>query len=276
MNKKLLGIIGKTILSVVLLLGLIIILNGFTQSVLNEKESGELLTPISLGLTAFTMYLLFERKKGWVVGWRDRHTISNIFMGLMIISIVVAISMSIMILGGKVTLEDHSFKMELVISQALLFLIVGLGEEWLFRGYFYGLYKEAYGVKTAIITNSLLFAAIHLLNPYSFSKPLEFLFIEIVNIFLLSLIMSQSRVFSGSLWMPIGIHFLMNFLQSSIFGFRNGGKDVESLFSVIYSDKNIWNGAGYGLESSLIFTPVLLIVVLLLGFLYRGSLKAQP
>ena len=175
------------------------------------------------------------------------------------------------LLTGNVTLQDHSWIPEAMINQVFLFLLIALGEEWLFRGYLYGLYKSTIGVKTAIFLNSFIFAAVHLLNPHSLSKPLEHIIFEMVNLILLAVLMSLAREYSGSLWMPVGIHFAMNFLQSSIFGFLNGGKQVDSLFYLVYENKILWNGAGHGLESSMIFTPVLFCSVLLMSFLFFNN-----
>ena len=214
------------------------------------------------------MNRLFKRKKEWQLGWSDPHAVTHSFMGILIIGIVFAVTMSMLLLTGNVTLQEHSWRWEGMINQVFLFLLVAVGEEWLFRGYLYGLYKSMTGVKMAIVLNSCLFAAIHLLNPNSLSKPLEHIILEMVNLFLLSVIMSLAREYSGSLWMPIGIHFAMNFLQSSIFGFLNGGKQVDSLFYFEYVNKTLWNGAGYGLESSMVFTPVLIFSVLLMYFIF--------
>ena len=71
--------------------------------------------------------------------------------------------------------------------------------------------------------------------------------------------------------MPIGIHFFMNFLQSSIFGFLNGGKQLNSIFSVLYGNKTLWNGGGYGLESSLVFTTVLSFSLFVILIFYKKS-----
>jgi membrane protease YdiL (CAAX protease family) len=265
------GMMGKTILAAIMFMGLLIALNLLVQIFLPEKGLELFPTPVALGLTAWFMYVLFERRKQWNMGWRDRQAVSQTFMGILIISIVVAVTMSIMLLTGNIALEEHSWSRTVVMGQLMLFLLVAIGEEWLFRGYFFGLYQSLTGRNTAILLNSCLFTATHLFNPESLSRPLEFIIIEMANLFLLSLLMSFARVYSGSLWMPIGIHFFMNFLQSSIFGFLNGGKQLESLFSVLYGNKTLWNGAGYGLESSLVLAVGLSISIFVLMFFYKKS-----
>ena len=263
--------IGKTILAAVMFIGLLIALNLLVQIFLPDHGLELFPTPVALGLTAWFMYFLFERRKQWVVGWSDRHAVSKTFMGILMISIVIAVTMSIMFWTGNIALQEHSWSRAVGMQQIFLFLLVAIGEEWLFRGYFFGLYQYVAGTKAAVILNSCLFTAIHLFNPESLSRPLEFIIIEMTNLFLLSLLMSFARVYSGSLWMPIGIHFCMNFLQSSIFGFLNGGKQVDSLFSVLYENKTMWNGAGYGLESSLVLAAGLSISIFVMIFFYKKS-----
>ena len=275
MRKTIGEMLGKTLLGLMMLFGLMIALNITLQGILRKVDLVEITTPIGMGLTALFLYLLFERSKGWKMGWRDRHAGSHMFTGIIMISIVLAVTMSMMLLNGEVSLGEQPWSWKALMMSSILFLLVAIGEEWLFRGYFFGLYKERLGVKAAIILNSCLFTVIHLGNPNSISRPMEHIAIEMVNIFLIAVLMSMARAYTGSLWMPIGIHFCMNFLQSGIFGFLNGGKKVESLFHIIYENKNIWNGAGHGLESSLIFTSVLILSTFLMGILCQKNVSNQ-
>lgn len=74
-----------------------------------------------------------------------------------------------------------------------------LMEEVVFRGYLYPVLKRMGGVWLAALTVSLFFAAAHLEGSHLLGR------------FLLSLILIAAYEFTGSLWAPLGIHFLNNF-----------------------------------------------------------------
>jgi uncharacterized protein len=181
-------------------------------------------------------------------------------------AILIAAGASLLLITGTLKLQGNSWIWGAILFQAFMFMLVAVGEEWLFRGYLYGVYRNAFGPRFAVVLNSILFTATHLFNPDGASRPIEHIAVEMVNIFLMAVLMSQARLFSGTLWLPISLHFMLNFVQSTVFGFVNGGKEVESLFRLHYEQGNLWNGAGYGLESSLLFTPVLVLTAMVYGY----------
>ncbi len=273
--KDILGLFGKTVLAMITMFVLIGVLLLADQFLLKGINMGNVIPHLSMCLTALLLKLVLDRRKEWAVGWQDQLAVNHTMSGALIITIVMAVAMSFMLIAGNTELVEQSWGMNVMLWQVIIFLLVAIGEEWLFRGYLFCLYQHHVGVKAAIFVNSLIFTGIHLINPNAFSRPLAFILTEMTNIFLLSLLMSIARAYSRSLWMPIGLHFTMNFLQSSIFGFINGGKNVESLFYLVYENKTIWNGAGYGLESSLIFTAVLIITNIGAIMFYRRSISSS-
>ena len=63
--------------------------------------------------------------------------------------------------------------------------------------------------------------------------------------------------YSGTLWMPIGVHWAWNFSQGNIFGFKVSGTDAGS--SLLYSDVSgsEWlTGGAFGAEASVIAVVV--------------------
>ncbi|MCI3922685.1 CPBP family intramembrane metalloprotease [Paenibacillus sp. TRM 82003] len=260
MNKKWASLIGKTGFSILLLFAGVIVSNIALQFV-PVPEIGMLATPMGLALSAWLMYVWFDKKQGWSLGWRDEKGTGRFFVGGAAAAGVISLAVSLILMTGTVDVAPNSWSLLAVAGQTFLFLSVAAGEEWLFRGYLFGLYQKAVGVRTAVLGNTMLFTAIHLLNPESLSRPPVHIAVEMANIFLMGMLMSQARVMTGSLWMPIGLHFLLNFVQSSVFGFTNGGKEVPSFFELSYHEVTLWNGASHGLESSLALTPVLLAAV---------------
>ncbi|WP_456277027.1 CPBP family intramembrane glutamic endopeptidase [Bacillus sp. AK128] len=275
MKNKVMVLIGKTVLSLIIVFASIMLFTILFQLFSKGFDFYLFATPIGLMLSAYIMYAWFEKRNGWIIGWRDGRAAGNTLTGSIIASIIIAVSVSLVLITGTVTLESNSLQSSVLIIQVVLFLSISIGEEWFFRGYLFGVYKEVVGMRFAIIVNSIVFTAVHLLNPEAFGRPLEFIGIEMVNIFLMSILLSQARALTGSLWMPIGMHLLLNFLQSTVFGFVNGGKEVASLYNLTYDVKTIWNGSTHGLESSLLFTPILIIAVMIFSGISYYHVKSN-
>lgn len=107
----------------------------------------------------------------------------------------------------------------LVIEGALWLvgmLLVGLNEEYMFRGYPLQALTRGMGFWPAAILLSLLFGAAHLTKDYENA-------IDITNIILLGLLLCVTLQRTGSLWLAVGFHFSFDFMQFFVIGTRNGG-----------------------------------------------------
>lgn len=266
----------RSVLTVAMLFGIIILLSIVTQIALPAVDFSYYATPIAMCLTAVLMPRLFDRGSKQPAGWRDASAGGHTLAGAIAGTIVIALAVTLLLAAGSITLVEQPVVWRVMLSQAAIMLAVASAEEWLFRGYLFGIYRAAFGMRAAVILNAVLFTAIHLVNPDAFTRPGIHIALEMANIFLMAVMMSQARAYSGSLWMPIGLHLFLNIVQSIVFGFPNGGKLLDSLFEASCDRLTVWNGAGYGLESSLVLTPVLIAGVILFGVLLsRQSAAAE-
>ncbi len=92
---------------------------------------------------------------------------------------------------------EITFSYQLVLGVVLV-ISAPLMEEMVFRGYLYPVLKRMGGLWLAAVTVSLFFAAAHLEGSYLLGR------------FVLSLILIAAYELTGSLWAPVGIHFLNN------------------------------------------------------------------
>lgn len=217
-------------------------------------------------LSAMTVYISFERRKKWPLGWRHpkalTETVRGMGIGIVLISLVF---LMIWGLGGlDIVILDWSasFLPSLALT-VLLFACVAVSEEFFSRGYVQGLIRDQYGTKAAIIVSSFLFTLLHALNPDVFSSPLP-----VVNLFLAGLLFGISREVSGGLWMPIGLHFTWNLLQGSLFGFPVSGLPIDSVLTHHAAGSDVLTGGGFGAEGSIIATVVFLVGTFLIYRFY--------
>lgn len=137
------------------------------------------------------------------------------------------------------------------------FLVQGSVEEWVVRGYIYRALKERWRWWAAALVSSLLFAALHAINP-DFSWP------GLANTFLAGLIFALLVERTGSLWGACVAHGFWNFALASLVSLPVSGIRVFHLLDVRVEGPAWLTGGGFGAEGSLLLTVLALPLVLLL------------
>ena len=141
-----------------------------------------------------------------------------------------------------------------IVTSFFSFLMVGVGEEIIFRGVLFRWIDEKWGFAVALIVSSLLFGLLHIFQPAatwwsSFAIAIE-----------AGLLLGAAYKYAGTLWLPIGIHWAWNFTQGNIFGFAvSGGRAGASLIQPAVSGPDILTGGAFGAEAS--------VITLILGLL---------
>jgi uncharacterized protein len=151
-------------------------------------------------------------------------------------------------------------------SWCLTFVIVGLSEEFTFRGY--PLYTLTTGMRfwPSAVAMSLLFAAAHTSNPGE-SKT------GVASVFLFGMLFCLFLRRRGTLWWGVGFHAGWDWGQTFFYGVPDSGlKPYHNLFDSAFSGPAWLTGGTVGPEAS-IFTPiVLLIVAIIFARVYRDHL----
>jgi membrane protease YdiL (CAAX protease family) len=146
-------------------------------------------------------------------------------------------------------------------------LLVGLNEEYLFRGYALQTLTRGIGFWPAALVTSSLFAGLHLSKPHENA-------IDIGIIFVLGLLMCFTLLRTGSLWLAVGWHAAFDFGQFFIVGTKNGGEiPVGRLFDVTFPGPAWSNGGELGTEASLFMIPVIIASFIYIDRRYRGPIS---
>ncbi|MFC7442946.1 CPBP family intramembrane glutamic endopeptidase [Laceyella putida] len=211
---------------------------------------------IAFILAVFSLYGLFERRRGWNLGLRQAHRLRQFAKGAGFGIAMISVVALIIFATHGIMFEDVHVS-PVVMTSALqslgLFLLVGLSEETASRGYVQGLLRYRYNKRTARIVSALLFALLHGLNPGVWNHVLP-----IINLFLAGLFFSVYRDVSGGLWAPIGFHFTWNFFQGPVYGFKVSGLQLHSIVESRPRGAAFLSGGAFGAEGSVVCTGVLL------------------
>ena len=141
------------------------------------------------------------------------------------------------------------------------YMVQGMAEEVLCRGYFLVSVGRRYPMSAAVLFNSCAFAALHLLNPGI--SPLA-----VANLILFGIFASICFIRTENIWLVGAVHSVWNLVQGNVYGGNvSGMKTSCSIFSAAAADgREIFHGGEFGLEGGIAVTVVLLAAILLLLF----------
>lgn len=144
----------------------------------------------------------------------------------------------------------------------LAYILVGWGEELLFRGYWLQNLAEGLNLTWAILITSVVFALAHLLNPNASLAA-------VLGLILGGLFFAFAYVRTGQLWLPIGIHIGWNFFEGTIFGFQVSGTEPFALIQQTVRGPELITGGAFGPEAGLVLLPALLLGTLIIHLYTR-------
>jgi uncharacterized protein len=147
----------------------------------------------------------------------------------------------------------------------LAFIIVGLAEEFSFRGYLQYTLTTGMGFWPSAILLSALFGFAHASNPGESKAGL-------LCVVLFGLLFCLFLRRTGNLWWAVGFHAGWDWGQTFFYGVPDSGITANNnLFNSTFSGPNWLTGGTVGPEAS-IFAPItLLVVAIWFGRRYRGN-----
>ena len=228
--------------------------NGLTASAMLVSEVIEGIAVF--GATA--VLAAFERKRVDAYGLPLRLAFGKLFWEGTAIGVVMAGAVALaMIASRAMTVSGfalHGAQLLIAtVSWLVAMLLVGINEEYMFRGYPLQALTRGMGFWPAAVLLSLLFGAAHLTKSDENA-------IDITNIILLGLLLCLTLRRTGSLWLAAGFHFSFDFMQFFVIGTRNGGtQPVDHLLNVSFPGPAWANGGPLGTEASYFMLPAILL-----------------
>lgn len=228
---------------------------------------GMLFSDIVMMLMVFLFCRFIQKRKLRTLGFIKKGMLKEYGLGMLLGFAFFSVCVLLGVLFGGLKIEGISpeFSIGIFVAYLLGYMVQGMTEEVLCRGYFLGSYARRYPVYAAVLANSLLFASLHLLN--SGISVLAF-----INITLFGIFASIYFIRRGSIWGIGAFHSIWNLVQGNFYGIKVSGTPVgNTLFTTqAIAGKSLWNGGDFGMEGSLICTIVLTCGII---FLYTRKNK---
>ena len=188
--------------------------------------------------------------------------------GMLAALLVVLFMAGAMILSGAMVLHGLALHGSDLARLTLLWfvanILLGLAEEYTFRGYALQSLWRGAGFWPAAVITTAIFAGDHLEKPGENAM-------DIGMIFFLGLVICLSVRKTGSLWWAVGWHAGFDFGQLFLIGTRNGGQTpVGRLFNVTFPGPTWLNGGDLGTEASIFMVPAAIATFVYVMWFLRG------
>lgn len=200
-------------------------------------------------------------------------------VGILIGFILITVNFIVLFLftDVKVSINYQGDSLIAFIGKILIrfigFMAVAVNEELFSRGYLLTNFSEIiynkkqnpnFSTYFGLIITSLLFGFLHYFNENA-------TILSSVNLAFIGYLYGYAYVVTGSLALPIGLHFAWNFTQAQIFGLNvSGFPPMVSLIKTTYLSKIEISGGNFGPEGGIV---ILLSVIMGLFMIFMISYK---
>lgn len=226
-----------------------------------------LFAEILLTIVVLLYCRFIEKRRLSTLGFVKDGMAKQYFLGLFTGAAAFSAAYLICVVTGGVRFEGLNKEITslYIIGFFFGYILQGMAEEVLCRGYLMVSLSRRYHVTQAIIVSSLFFAFLHFSNS-------GFSLLAFINLFLFGVFASLLLLEFGNIWIAGAFHSVWNFVQGNIYGIQVSGTNKSSSVFVTYNvaGREIINGGSFGMEGGLSVTFILALgIVLLFYLLYK-------
>jgi uncharacterized protein len=197
--------------------------------------------------------------------------LKELFTGLLIGAALMGLPVLLLILFGYIHWQVNVFSFSTILSGFSIFLLAAIAEELLFRGFMFQRLIQTFGKWPAQLIVAALFLLTHINNPgmIGIVKTLA-----AINIFMASIMFGIAYIKTQSLAMPLGLHFMANYMQGTVLGFGISGGEAPSLLKPLFDHAPLWlSGGEFGIEASIFGLCFVILITIALYFWYPSKDK---
>ncbi len=203
-----------------------------------------------------------EKRSLTTMGLRKKGFLKEYAIGTAVGILLISVCVGICVLTGSMTLKASAFSPIMWLLFLVGFLIQGMSEEVICRGYMMVSVSRKNALWLAVLTNSVIFSLLHLGNP-------GFGLLPLLNIILFGILESIYVLKRGDLWGACAIHSLWNFFQGNVFGISVSGTGAgpAPLTATMTDGHSLLNGGTFGLEGGIVVTAVIALAAVIMLFI---------
>ena len=223
--------------------------------------------PLALLASGVTLYA-FKKYLGWYVEDGARLSafgqIHKVGVGWLVSALYLFTILICLFATRHYSVAHLNFNLDHQLSWLSIFLLAAVIEEITARGILFRLITEKWNVVAGLVVSSIIFGFVHLFNPNT--TALSCLRIAITGGWLCDIAYAYHR----TLWVPIGIHWVWNYMQSNIFEHSVPGSALNSPPILTLASKGVKFPAGieFDTEVSIISTVIGVSISAVYAILY--------
>ena len=244
---SLLGLLGKNILNIDL-----------------KSDSLNIATLISTLMVSLATYFfvkVYQKRTAKSMGLVSDNKIKSYFLGIGISFIMLSLAFSLAVFFDGYDIKVNTENVNPLVFVFFIFgwMCQGFEEEFIVRSAIMNYFASRSGVFVGIVSNSLIFAILHLGNS-------SFNLLAFINLFIIGLVFSMLFYLTDNIYTSAGAHSMWNFMQANIVGINVSGiiSSKNSIFNSNPTGYSLISGGEFGIEASILVTFVGLISLVIL------------
>ena len=204
-----------------------------------------------------------EKRKLNTLGFKKKGAVLNYLKGMFFALVIFSVAYLICIVTKSITFDGITQNIPVVYIAGYFigYMIQGMAEEVLCRGYLFVSLTRRYHVINSAIFSAVFFAMLHGMNVGVDG-------FAIFNLFLYGLFAALLFADCENIWIVGAFHSVWNFVQGNLYGISvSGNKITSSIFTSTAADggATVINGGTFGMEGGFAVTIVLIIAIVVVG-----------
>ena len=241
-------------------------INKMIQLISDMPEWMTIVTLISevLLIVIVCLYCRFmEKRKLNTLGFKKKGAVLNYLKGMFFALVIFSVAYLICIVTKSITFDGltQNIPVVYIVGYFIGYMIQGMAEEVLCRGYLFVSLTRRYHVINSAIFSAVFFAMLHGMNVGVDG-------FAIFNLFLYGLFAALLFADCENIWIVGAFHSVWNFVQGNLYGISvSGNKITSSIFTSTAADggATVINGGTFGMEGGFAVTIVLIIAIVVIG-----------
>ncbi|MDQ6718237.1 MAG: CPBP family intramembrane metalloprotease [Gemmatimonadota bacterium] len=240
-------------------------------SVSFDSLPGVLLGVIAVSLATWAM-LHTEKGLGWGSLYLDGPALDakKIGFGLLLGAAGIGVPSAVLLvsreLGVRTTPAGNWISA--AAFDAAFFALAATMEELVVRGYLFSLVRRQWGWKTALVSTSLLFGALHLLNPGADAESM-------LNVTLAGIFLAAVLLVTRSLYAAIAAHLAWNWTMAALFHSVVSGAAIPAPnYATVDNGPDWLTGGQWGPEGGAGATAAMLVLIFILYRMRRSRVES--
>ena len=217
---------------------------------------------ITVCLAVWIMTRFFDKRSFASSGFARKNAFRDLGLGVTVGILWLALSVGIAWSAGFASMQAASLSYPWLLGIGFSVFFNAFAQEVLLRSYLYQTIRSRSNPAWAIILTSVLFSVLHL-------GAFKGAWLPALNVFGAGVLFALAYQFTGSVWMPTGIHFAWNYFIGPVLGLNGQDPWSTNWHFVLLRGPELWIGGTFGIEGGLIVTATIFITIGVLLSLYR-------